>query len=359
MPFLEDNDEYETWLAKQCDVVKRDLKKKHKRMAESPFRFLRATYFRWARKIEGLLPELANAPQVLAVGDAHLENFGTWRDAEGRLVWGINDFDDAALMPYAFDLVRLATSAKLSQAVAQPDAASILAGYARGLETPHPFIVDEHASWLSPFVTPSPSKREEFKQENQADPRCQPPDQAIEGFSKSFPPGSSIDGYAAKSKGGGSLGRPRFIAVATGQGGEIILEGKALVPSGWDWAHRNEGASQFLRVAQGAYRSPDPFLGVHNGFVFRRLEADTGKIDINAQIQEGLQPMLLEAMGQDLGSIHAASAVGSQIADHLKTLPADWLPDAANKAKSFVQNDFAEWQEAYPKLVPDQKGSVA
>ena len=130
MPFLEDNDEYETWLAKQCEVVKRDLKKKHKRMAESPFRFLRATYFRWARKIEEVLPALANAPQVLAVGDAHLENFGTWRDAEGRLVWGVNDFDDAALMPYAFDLVRLATSAKLSPDLAQPEeaAAAILAG---------------------------------------------------------------------------------------------------------------------------------------------------------------------------------------------------------------------------------------
>ena len=352
MPFLEDNDEYETWLAKQCDVVKRDLKKKHKRMAESPFRFLRATYFRWARKIEEILPALADAPQVLAVGDAHLENFGTWRDAQGRLVWGVNDFDDAALMPYAFDLVRLATSAKLSPYVAQPDeaAAAILAGYARGLETPHPIIVDEDAPWLYPLVTPSPSQREEFNQEIKADPDCQPPAQAVDGFSKSFPPGVTIDGYAAKSKGGGSLGRPRFVALATWQGSPIILEGKALVPSGWDWAHKHNGAPRFLELAQGAYRSPDPSLCVHNGFVFRRISADTGKIDFNALIPERLQSMLFEAMGQDLGSIHAASAVGAQIARHLKTLPADWLQDAANKAKSFVQKDFAEWQEAHPNL---------
>jgi hypothetical protein len=361
MSFLEDNEEYESWLAKQCDVVKRDLKKKHKRMSESPFRFLRATYFRWARKIEELLPALADTPQVLAVGDAHLENFGTWRDAEGRLVWGVNDFDDAALMPYAFDLVRLATSAKLSPDVAQPDeaAAAILAGYARGLETPHPVIVDEHAAWLYPVVTPSPSKREEFKEEIKADPECQPPAQAVDGFIKSFPPGVTIDGYATMSKGGGSLGRPRFAAVGEWRGGRTVREAKALVPSGWDWAHKSEGASQFLKLAQGAYRSPDPFLCVHNGFVFRRIAADTGKIDFHAQIPEGLQSMLLETMGQDLGSIHAASAVGLQIASHLKTLPADWLQDAANKAKSFVQKDFAEWQEAHPKLVPDQNGSVA
>jgi len=361
MSFLEDNDEYETWLAQQCDVVKPDLKKKHKRMAENPFLFLRATYFRWARKIEELLPELADAPQVLAVGDAHLENFGTFRDAEGRLVWGINDFDDAALMPYAFDLVRLCTSAKLSPDVAQADeaAAAILAGYARGLEMPHPIIVDEHAPWLRPFVTPSPSKLEEFKKQIKTDPACQPPARVVEGFAKSFPAGAKVNGYAPRTKGGGSLGRPRFVALAEWQGGHIVREAKALVSSGWDWAHKHEGTPLFLKLAQGTYRSPDPFLSVHEGFIFRRIAADSGKLDFRALIPAHLQPMLLEAMGHELGSIHAASAVGSQIADHLKTLPADWLQDAANKAKSFIQKDFAEWQEAHPKLVPDQEESVA
>ena len=51
---------------------------------------------------------------MLAVGDMHVENFGTWRDAEGRLVWGVNDFDEAAKMPYTIDLVRLAASAMLA-----------------------------------------------------------------------------------------------------------------------------------------------------------------------------------------------------------------------------------------------------
>ncbi len=55
-----------------------------------------------------------DAPQVLAVGDMHLENFGTWRDADGRLVWGVNDFDEAAVMPYPLDLVRLAASIRLA-----------------------------------------------------------------------------------------------------------------------------------------------------------------------------------------------------------------------------------------------------
>ena len=64
-------------------------------MAKGAFQFLRATYWRWAETIHDVCPELADAPQVLAVGDIHLENFGTWRDVDGRLVWGVNDFDEA------------------------------------------------------------------------------------------------------------------------------------------------------------------------------------------------------------------------------------------------------------------------
>src|SRR3954467_9117471 len=115
MSFRRDNRAYEAWLATQCDVVKKDIAYKHKRMKKSPFIFLRATYFRWARKIGDWCPQLMDAPQLLSIGDLHLENFGTWRDADGRLVWGVNDFDEAAVMPYAFDLVRLATSIRLAR----------------------------------------------------------------------------------------------------------------------------------------------------------------------------------------------------------------------------------------------------
>ena len=119
VPFKQSNAAYESWLRAQLkgDVVERDLRKKRRRMKESPFPFLRATYWRWAETILDVCPELANAPQVLAVGDIHLENFGTWRDDDGRLVWGVNDFDEAAEMPYPLDLVRLATSALLARPV--------------------------------------------------------------------------------------------------------------------------------------------------------------------------------------------------------------------------------------------------
>jgi aminoglycoside/choline kinase family phosphotransferase len=91
---------YERWLRKQCTVVERDLQLKHERTRKSAFDFLRASYFHWARTIEQICPDLAHAPKALCVGDTHVENFGTWRDAQARLVWGINDFDEATTMPY-------------------------------------------------------------------------------------------------------------------------------------------------------------------------------------------------------------------------------------------------------------------
>ena len=59
---------HESWLRQQTHVVERDLRLKHPRMAESPFTFLRATYYRWAQIWPEICPKLADAPRVLAVG---------------------------------------------------------------------------------------------------------------------------------------------------------------------------------------------------------------------------------------------------------------------------------------------------
>ena len=105
---------YEAWLASHLTLIPADLELKHQRMAESPFPFLRATFYRWVQRWPEVCPDLATAPVALSIGDLHVENFGTWRDAEGRLIWGINDFDEAFPMPYTNDLVRLAASAILA-----------------------------------------------------------------------------------------------------------------------------------------------------------------------------------------------------------------------------------------------------
>src|SRR5262249_42585505 len=129
---------YEAWLANHTRVIEADLQIKHQKMSADIFSFMRATFYHWIELWKERCAELANAPVVLAVGDLHVENFGTWRDQEGRLVWGVNDFDEAFSLPYTNDLVRLALSAHLaisanSLTLKPAEAcAAILRGYVAG-----------------------------------------------------------------------------------------------------------------------------------------------------------------------------------------------------------------------------------
>src|SRR2546426_1021866 len=141
---------YEAWLAERIPLVKPDLELKHHAMSAGIFPFLRATFYRWAARWRALVGDVAAAPTVLAVGDLHVENFGTWRDAEGRLVWGVNDFDEAWPLPYTNDLVRLATSANLAIAESslkidvKGASEAILEGYRKGVEAGgRPFVLGE------------------------------------------------------------------------------------------------------------------------------------------------------------------------------------------------------------------------
>ena len=352
MVFLDDNAAYEKWLSGQCNVVEADLARKHERMSKSPFLFLRATYFRWAKRIEGLCPNLADAPAVLAVGDAHLGNFGTWRDAEGRLVWGVNDFDDAAIMPYPFDLVRLCVSVRLSRgmAIKKADAAeAILEGYKSGLDDHRPALLDGREAWLRPFLAAGEMERRKFWKEIDDLPAGEPDKDFREGFAKALPEGAANLCFRAATKGGGSLGRPRFIATAEWRGGRIAREGKALVPSGWQWAHGKKSTRlHFLECATGAYRSPDPFLAVHGANLFRRLSPDSRKLDMDQAVPAGLEALFLSAMGFELGSVHAADRKKEQIRPHLDALSKDWLHKAAKTAAQDVEKDFAAWVIAHP-----------
>src|SRR4029077_12321819 len=98
---------YETWLAARIPLIRAELELKHRAMSAGTFPFLRATFYRWAECWRATVGDAAEPPLVLAVGDLHVENFGTWRDAEGRLIWGVNDFDEAWPLPYTNDLIRL------------------------------------------------------------------------------------------------------------------------------------------------------------------------------------------------------------------------------------------------------------
>ena len=73
---------------------------KREKIKAAPFPFLRGTFYRWPHHFAAVEPRIAEAARIFSIGDTHIENFGTWRDEEGRHAWGVNDFDEAAELPW-------------------------------------------------------------------------------------------------------------------------------------------------------------------------------------------------------------------------------------------------------------------
>ncbi len=353
MSFQQVNDSFEEWLrgrciAIGCAVVEDDLKRKHERMRKNPFVFLRATFFRWAGQIEALCPDLAEAPAVLSIGDAHLENFGTWRDDEGRLVWGANDFDEASVIPYPYDLVRLATSVRLApgRSIGGQEACTvILRGYNEGLANPRPGVLDEHDAWLRGLAVCPDDKRAKFWRDIDALNAAEPSSPVHAALVGALPRGASGVRFAARTAGEGSLGRPRYVAIADWRGGRVVREAKALVPSAWDWAHGAPYApSRFAELAAAATRAPDPYMVVAEGFIIRRLAPDSRRAELGDDPGSQLRQLLLEAMGREIGSLHAATADVRAIFKDLRKRDPEWLHTASRLAEPAVNQDFENWK---------------
>ncbi|OWV81003.1 hypothetical protein ATY77_22400 [Rhizobium sp. R634] len=344
---------FEDWLAGELgdDLVRKDLREKHQKMRSDDFVFLRATYWRWCEIILDICPELAGAPEVLAIGDTHLENFGTWRDAEGRLVWGVNDFDDAAIMPYALDLVRLAASAVLARSGDGPSVRMIgeliLRGYRRGLENPQPVILERDHKWLRKALMLPNSERREFWERYEALPEGKKPAPGpyIWVLADALPPGAGSFVAKPRSGGTGSLGRPRFVAYAEWLGGPVLREAKALVPSAWSLRHRpQDTAIHAGEIAGGRMRSADPHYRISGRILVRRLSPNSRKIEIDEHPEILLSPTMLDLMGFEIGNCHADDAAAAAAILHdLQARGPEWLQEAARTAASAVSAE----QKAY------------
>lgn len=81
------------------------------RMAESPFAFLRGAC---AVMAGDLARTPISGPQVIIDGDAHINNFGMYGTPQRDVVIDINDFDEATIGPWEWDLKRLVASVNVA-----------------------------------------------------------------------------------------------------------------------------------------------------------------------------------------------------------------------------------------------------
>ncbi|MER7893506.1 DUF2252 domain-containing protein [Micromonospora sp. NPDC094482] len=118
------------------------FRRKFRKMAASPFAFYRgsASLFyadqRGDFADERYLDERTS--RVWIHGDLHAENFGTYMNASGQLVFNVNDFDEAYVGPFTWDLRRLAASVALlgyAKALSDRVISELVSGFARSYLT--------------------------------------------------------------------------------------------------------------------------------------------------------------------------------------------------------------------------------
>ena len=339
-------------------LVVAHLRDKHAQMRADVFAFLRATFYRWAQQWPDTCRDLRQAPYFLAVGDLHVDSFGTWRDGEGRLCWGVDDFDEAYRWPYTSDLVRLATSAKLVIDAEQltmkfKDACdAILEGYRQTLkEGGRPIVLGERDVTLERLGVDAIEPPEDFWPKLQALPAARQPLRPTlrRALARTLPDPRLPYKVVTREAGVGSLGQQRFVAIASWQGGLLAREAKAMVPSAGVWLDRRvqHGQSLYQRAVAGAVRSPDPFQVIAGGWLIRRLSPDANPIEIATLPKKRDEVALLRAMGTEAANVHLGSARTIAAVRHdLRQRKANWLRLAAKTMAEVTRQDWKTFKKA-------------
>ena len=261
-------------------------------------------------------------------------------------------------MAYTNDLVRLATSARLSigagTLVLTPRAAcnAILEGYRTSIESGgRPFVLaEEHRVlrrdaqselrdpvrfWTAMTDLP-PARKPAGRGVSAARPRV-PPARTILGSSRGEP-GSAASAIRASSRSrstaaAGSLARPRSSSHPGSPG------------------RRRSGTASpihYPTIVRRAVRCADPFLEIRDRWVLRRLAPDCSRIEFTVARLPAEQSDLLTAMGAETANVHLGSGARriAAVSRDLAGRPPDWLKVASRAMERSTTADYVAWQRA-------------
>jgi hypothetical protein len=353
--------EFEKWLERQVPLVRQDLFLKHAHMAEAAFPFFRATFYRWLQLWPEVCGDVTRAPRVLGVGDLHIENFGTWRDEEGRLIWGVNDLDEAWPAAYTLDLVRLTASAYLAieeehlTLTRHAAAEAIEEGYRAGLAAGgKAFVLAEDNQWLRLMALGKLRDPVKFWEKLTACTpyTAKPPEEVRKLIEAALP--APKQGYSLRKRiaGLGSLGHPRILAISAWQGAYVAREAKAIRPSAWAWVKKKASANLYgVRLVQRAVRVRDPFVFFHGRWMVRRLAPDCSRIELVSLPAERDEARLLYAMGWETANMHLGTPNAMQeVRRDLARRKGRWLHKSAKRMCKVTLEDWEDWRRGWKKL---------
>jgi hypothetical protein len=356
MNIIEATRSYENWMRRCTHVIEDDLRYKHQQMREDPFFFFRSTFYRWTQLWPELCRDLRQAPKVLAVGDLHVGSFGTWRDAEGRMCWGVDDFDESYPLPYTNDLVRLAASVKIvvdakSLTVKfKQGCDAILEGYREALRTGgRPFVLAEQQQTLEKLGIDAIEPPEDFWQKLNGRPGVAHgfPSTAKRAIEKTLPAKKLPYKVVRREAGHGSLGQQRFVAIAQWCGAWIAREAKATIPSSCVWLNGTVDHCQtyYETAIKSAVRSHDPYQKMVGGWLIRRLSPDANLIEIEDLPKKRDEMTLLNAMGAEAANVHLGTKrQRRKIVRDLQGRKSGWLRNSAKEMAKATERDWKKYR---------------
>ena len=336
---------------------------KYGAMRSSPFAFLRGScHLFYAQLPRG--SGLKSAPAVWACGDLHLENFGSYRGDNRLVYFDLNDFDDAALAPASWDLLRFLTSLQVAAPTLGIDGhdtallgehfldsyASTLGGgkaYWVERETAHGLIHElldglhhrQRASFLNTRTVIKRRRRLLKVDGRKALPVSDAQRQALTLFMDEFARGQANPDFyevldvARRVAGTGSLGVERFAILVNGKGGtdgNYLLDLKKALPSSLlpalkiaqpAWAteaHRVVALQRRMQAVSMAFLQPVQFN--ETPCVLRALQPSEDRVSLNGAHRSPAElTELIGTMGRLVGWAHLRSGgrAGSAIADEL------------------------------------------
>jgi uncharacterized protein (DUF2252 family) len=376
------------------------LAMKYAKMAQSPFIFLRGACHLFYPALPAS-PLFRQAPLAWSCGDLHFENFGSYKGDNRLVYFDINDYDEAALAPATWDLLRLLTSIRCGADELRVTADEALAvsqscldAYRQALAKGKPLWVErdtagglikdlldnlqncKRVDFLNKRTTLKNGRRRLKLDCIKALPASEEQKASVDRFLQEFAIGQpdpkffAVLDVARRIAGTGSLGVERFVALVEGKGspdGNYLLDLKEARPSAMApslaelgikqpaWA---DEASRVVAVQQRMQAIDHAFL-------------QAVKLDGLPCILRGLQPAedrvaigewgkkldrlkeVVAAMGRILAwdQLRAAGRNGSASTDALIAfaLKDDWAPEmltAANDMNSLTKRQWKTFVEA-------------
>lgn len=377
------------------------LAMKYHNMRSSAFVYLRAT----CHLFPGQLPELktlAKAPAVWSCGDLHLENFGSYKGDNRLSYFDINDFDESALIPASWDIVRVLTSVRLACAELEFSADRVRELVDGLLDSYFQQLQRGSARWLerdtatgpvqelletvserkrvdfldsrSKLISKNGKKRKLLIDGKKALAASKEQHEQVNEFMEKFaktqkdPAFYEVLDVARRIAGNGSLGVDRFVVLVRGKGNpdnNYLLDLKQAVPSALapaltlkqpKWASEGE---RVVALTQRSQAVPVAFLHSvqMNGknYVLRDLQPSADRVSFAEKGKdERYLNDLMHAIGQCTAWSHlrGSGRQGSAIADKLVAFGDDesWkkvMRKASASCADTIKDEWKIFSEAY------------